>query len=679
MALTTRQNEMLHLILYADGYITTAEMARHLQLSSRTIQRDLDAILEELKDLSTLIEKKTGRGIRFVGTDDQRFELETSLKSGKGMLPVFSQDERMVTILMSLLMDDEPTKTVSLARDLGVSETTISADLKRCDSWLAKRNLTLTRRPGLGVYIKGHEWNRRRAMTKLYYDFIHTGQTDTTSRLPGMGSMGQIFDEATLIRIEGLLRKNPATHAIFVSDSSKRALAIHLYLVLLRSTTTTKAYVPPKSMEFSLGEQMRSLAGELIRTLNTEFRVSIPDSENYYISTILCSIQGSTASINGAIWEQAERIATRIIHKAEARTGTLVIPDSGFTAILAQHLVPTIIRLTSGLEIRNPMLDEVKTHYSDLYSIAKECSDELAKELKAPVPESEIAYIAVHIGVALEDSRSVYRSRCRVIVCCPSGMVGANLLAIRIRREFPSIEICDAVSTTHIQPEILESEKIDMVITTLPLQNIAVNCIVVSPFLSDDDKDKVWRFLRSFRETRTKQDGNLFSKEYVNNFTVLQEVISTSLAVLESLFVWKQTDSPDIHSLIRAIAHHVGDTIDDRETIIQDLTHHCKYGIPTTADKKAMLLHAKTLGVKNTWFGIIHPGKIHLENGAKPKTILLMLAPKKSSTAVTNTMSSLSRALVEDDHFVEVMHNGDYAACYQAVGQILHRFFEEIR
>lgn len=152
--ITTRQRSIFELILNAEGFITLGNIADFLGLSTRTVQRDLETLAKSLGDAAHLIEKKSANGVRFCGDDKQRQALRKQLASQTVLLPSYSQNERMTAILYTLLTDGGPHKIHSLAKNLGVTEATISADLDKCEKWLGESCLALVRKPGVGVYIE---------------------------------------------------------------------------------------------------------------------------------------------------------------------------------------------------------------------------------------------------------------------------------------------------------------------------------------------------------------------------------------------------------------------------------------------------------------------------------------------------------------------------------------------
>jgi mannitol operon transcriptional antiterminator len=80
-------------------------------------------------------------------------------------------EERRLLAYIKLLDASEPLKLAPLANDLGVSVTTLSADLDELSNWLKTYNLTLERKKGVGVELVGDEESKREALVS--YSLIH--------------------------------------------------------------------------------------------------------------------------------------------------------------------------------------------------------------------------------------------------------------------------------------------------------------------------------------------------------------------------------------------------------------------------------------------------------------------------------------------------------------------------
>ena len=90
-------------------------------------------------------------------------------------------------------------------------------------------------------------------------------------------------------------------------------------------------------------------------------------------------------------------ISEEIISIAEEKIGKL---DSHIHIALTDHINFAVERLRNGMNINNPFTDEIKFLYEKEYEIGEIASEKLKEASKIDIPESEIAFIAMHIHAA---------------------------------------------------------------------------------------------------------------------------------------------------------------------------------------------------------------------------------------------------------------------------------------
>lgn len=64
---------------------------------------------------------------------------------------------------------------------------------------------------------------------------------------------------------------------------------------------------------------------------------------------------------------------------------------------LATHINATYSRLINGKKIINPQLENIKIEYSKEYKVAKLMADIISEELRVPLPEDEVGFIAMYL------------------------------------------------------------------------------------------------------------------------------------------------------------------------------------------------------------------------------------------------------------------------------------------
>ena len=154
MELTARMRAILSALLAADGYVPAERIASALDVSARTITREMHGLEMALMPYGITLLRRTGAGFVLTGdkADLTRLRTQISKVNVRGEL---TPDQRRSILVTRLLMADEPLKLFALARILDVTDSTVSHDLDRLQPFLAEQGITLVRRPGLGFYVEG--------------------------------------------------------------------------------------------------------------------------------------------------------------------------------------------------------------------------------------------------------------------------------------------------------------------------------------------------------------------------------------------------------------------------------------------------------------------------------------------------------------------------------------------
>lgn len=124
--------------------VTIKQLSEKIDVSSRTIQRDLSNIQSIIDTYQLKLIRKSGVGVQIIGKEQIKQELVQQLK--KIMLREYTLEERLTFILCILYEATEPVKLFSLSKDLNVSISTVSADLLKLEEQLRPIQLSILKK-----------------------------------------------------------------------------------------------------------------------------------------------------------------------------------------------------------------------------------------------------------------------------------------------------------------------------------------------------------------------------------------------------------------------------------------------------------------------------------------------------------------------------------------------------
>ncbi len=679
--LTSRQKQIVSTLLDKSEFVPVSEVAAALSVSGRTVMRELDALEYDLKKLGVGIERKSSQGVRLLCPKENTAQLRDAVFS-KTKLLLCSKEERRQYILSTLLKCCEPVKTYVFTNALGVTDTTVSADLDRCEQWLERNHIQLVRKPGVGVYLNADEWDLRRGMLNLFYD-TYTWQ-DIIVMLTDQNELNyfaeqdimDFLDADLLWTVRRAAEEEKRLRVILQADKDYYEFLITVFYMVRRVMGGNTIVCSQERM----AEWMRSAEYPVIMALLQKLQAAagaeLPEDEADYLMLLLQASHGRMPC-PAQPDERLQALINEIIRIAESETGYILESNSTFYHGLCEHLIPAINRLRMHLEIRNPLLKSVKAHYPHLYALAKTCIVPLERELGVTVPEEEIAYIAMHLGVALED-KNLQRNRVfRAVVCCPAGMVSAQFLATLLVREFGNLLIAEILATTNISEQSLVQRGVDIVISTVPIPGLRTPNITVSPFLLENDRAQLRALLKNMarQHTRWEQAGVSGIKERLSD---VKNIIDGILQVLDNFFLIDGVDMTHVQDIIAFVAAHVGETPEQAAQIEKALFEREKYGSTIDFGSGCMLLHCRTAGVTELRFGIIrNDGGVLYSCGGKPlelDLVLVMLAPMQCPGEYISVMGAISQGIINYDYLVHAFKTGGRADCYAALERLMSAY-----
>jgi mannitol operon transcriptional antiterminator len=681
--ITLRQKEILKKICSEYKFVTVSSIAEKLQISSRTVLRELSDIDNWLKPYSCNLEKKTGMGIRLKGSLEDRKRVLDSLEEGKEIRS-YTPDERQVIILGELLQEKEPVKLFRFSKLLNVTEGTVSHDLDKVELWLKPYDLTLIRKPGLGVFIEGKEDQKRKAIINLIYENINevdlldlirenlSIEVDTRERLLNL------IEKDTIRKLEALIFEVEEALGYRLVDNAYIGLLVHLTLAIQRIRKNDKISMDKVYLDELRKYEEFKIAVDLAKKISKTFNIDIPEEEIGYITMHL---RGSKGFENKNGDQELEELAVKMLEIAEAETGRLIDYSRQSIVGLVNHLGPAINRLKMKMDIRNPLLSEIKEHYSDLYKLAAKCVVPIEKQLRIKMPDSEIAYIAMHLGATLEKRNSSARRIYRVVISCTTGIGTSGLLAAKVEKEYDNIQVVDVISSLHIKENELKDKQVDFIIATVPIETNSISAVVVNPLLFEKDKRSIEALideLKSKPASYSKHQNK--TKNLKEKLSRLKLYTDGILQVLNNFFIYDYNNIMSIIEIISKISHELGDNSEASEKIKSDLLAREEKGSTVLTGYNSMLLHCRTSGVKELHFGAVRiSSQLEVLNAddkkEQIKLAIVMLVPENSHKLHLEIMGYISTKLIEEPEFLKGLSEEGEEIIYSTLNELLDEFY----
>ncbi len=508
--MSDKQQRMLDYLSQTPSWVTAGELADHLGVTARSVRSYVTSVKAAAHPLSVIESGPAGYRL-----DREAWSTFRSGKAVRVAEPETPQD-RLYHLVRRLTDAPAGLGVYDLAAALFVSESTIEADLAKVRSLLPGTGLALARHGGT-VTLTGSETDRRRLLSRMFRDESARGllELEAIQREFASESLGA-FKTDLIAMLDG--------QGYFVNEYGTNAVLLHLAIAVDRhlkrvaadgevasssggaagaAVGAPAAHAAPAAATAETGPMAASLATLVIR----HFGVELGATDLEYLAVLLTTRvitpghdRPASELVGDFVREDDLAIVRSIVRRASDEY-LVELADEGFIVRLTLHVRNLINRAHDNSFSHNPLTRSIKTSYPMTYELAVYIASELQREERIVVNEDEIAYIAMHVGAHLEQqSRREELVTCAIV--CPTYYDMHLLLRERIERVLgDDLEIVSVITRSDVEWGKLDA---DLVLTTIdpPLHNDGV--IVIQPFLTDRDIDRVRQAASRVRRLRRR-------------------------------------------------------------------------------------------------------------------------------------------------------------------------------
>lgn len=515
--LDNRSRKLLEILLASEGKTSIEKLADKLKISGRTVRNDLEK-LARWADKREKIEviRKRGVGVWLEIDDEYSRKLQNELYQQQESYQSFSPNKRKQLILKYLLQADKKFTIQELADKLYVSRNTVYKDLDKVEEWLNKYDLNLKRKRRYGIRVEGEEKDWRKAVADLLAKMKDNSELKkmlekTEDKVPDSRINGRNYQELKsllskdidFLLIEDIIAEAEKRSDFEFADETFVGLVAHIAISLERLQHGKDIEMDESQLEKLQNKSEFAVAEFIAGKLEQKLRVDIPQEEIGYITLHIlgAKIQNDIDLDNiEEILEEADpkviKISREIINTASKVLKIDLSKDEKLLPGLILHLRAAVNSLEYGLSLRNPMLEEIKENYPQVFGAAWMSSMIFEKHLGIQLNEAGVGYIALHLGAA----RERLEKKKQALVVCNSGLGTAQLLAARLKKRLSGLQVKDVISVHKLSEQ--ELPDIDVIISTIPIQkDYSVPVIQIGSLGTEEDINLIKQKLDLIKES----------------------------------------------------------------------------------------------------------------------------------------------------------------------------------
>lgn len=690
MKILSRAKQILKILLTEEEAIPVKSLAEKIGVSKRTTQRELEYISSYLKGYEIKYFSKTGVGIWLEGTQEEKKRFLSFLCQNES-LDVPGKEERRKRLILEILKEKGLKKLFYYSSQFGASEATASTDLEAIGEWLSGFGLDIKRKPGSGVYVEGTEENYRRAIREFIYSNLDTRllreSYESTDEIPGeygyaiKSGMDGILDENIMKKVMECINNIDDGRIVSLTENSYMGLVIHISIAINRIMKDEVIEESSKIENDIVKDLDYSLAQKIAGSLEEYFAITIPEIE---ITYIWLHIKGSKhekvqyGTTQLAAGGQIRQLVNEMIDAFDKENAYLIKQDDEFLQGLLAHLQPTIIRLVHGMQIHNPMLEDIKKSYVELYQKCENVAMVLGKSLGKEVPPEETGFLTVHFGAAMVrlEGRKEKLRKVHTGVVCSSGIGISRLMSSKLKKVFQNKMVVSAYGKNDVTPYIIG--KTDFFISSIPLEIDDVPVLYVNPLLNEKDMDEIRHLFYKYERLPQKHEEMGSFQEQLDQINKMAAQIKM---LLKYMGFFKVNGNITFDELLVMAGEEISPYSDRREMIREALQRREEISSQVFAELGFALLHARTKGVIRPEFTICatHDRKPFKDPYFKEiQVVIIMLVPEDENVSINNEiMGYISSLLVEEADFVNMLYSGEKEEIRSMLSSYLKKFFNQ--
>lgn len=660
--LTPRQQFLLNKVL-DEASINIENLQKQLNVSARTILREISSLNADLKKYNVKIFNDEEMNLSISGKKENIQEIKTSLNS----VPIqwlFTKEQRQIIIACELLTSKEPLKASYLSHKFNVVMGSISLDLDSIEKVLVTKNLCLLRKRSHGISIEGSEWNKRMAFVDLLFQFKSFDDLLAYFCDTKFDAAVKTFFEITFGKKIVELSKEVLNEVDFddlkVNDVKYLSLFIQVLLSIKKNENSECIVLPQKVKEdiTILDDYQRiKLLDESLKRKD----IVLPEDELVYLYLYLSDYKYLYPK-DGETGINYEDAVMELVSEVSKKVNMELSIDDQLIGDLARHFKQSFYMLNLGLRVINPLINEIEEHYSELFKIINNKCKLIFSRYNLKIPREEVGYITMHIDVAIQRQQLILR-KMKVLIICSGGIGTSKILSNKIKSLFPDIESIN-IGSIHDLNHAISERKYDLILSTIPMASKESNNIIeVSPFMTQDNIEKVSNFIFNLKVDNQNKFIDMQIMDDAN------EISSAEYGIADSIvknFQLEKANVSNFPELINYICDDISEKgfVKDKKVVRDLIFQREEKGNVVVPGTNVALIHTRSDELLAPIIGVyrlqepLHMASVGFSN-EDVNTFLVMLARSTESHYILQLLGKVSVALIENEEFIDILKLGN--------------------
>ncbi|WP_131058339.1 BglG family transcription antiterminator [Clostridioides difficile] len=470
---TSKKELFLNFIKTQHDWIDSSTLANYLNVSTRSIRKYVNEINSNGE---FILSSKKGYKVNLNNN------CQTKVDSSENISP----DNRLNLILKELIVNSNGINIFDLSEELFVSPATIEGDIVKANKFIGSYNLKIKQSKFL-LKLIGNESAKRKLMSSIIFK-------ETGSDFLSLFDVQKIYQEYNLTKLKENIIYILKKYNLFINEYAINNILLHLMITIDRIKKNN--YIDSVEVVNYIDNNVDiNIAKDISNFLESEYNITLTSAELYYLvfqltnkTTVLNYNQMDTKSLSNYIDEHFVKLTKKII-KNVYDLYLIDLSDEEFVVKFTLHVKNLISRAKNNQVLRNQIPQKLKDSYPLIYDISVYICNQIQILENIEIDEDEISYISLHVG-SFFDRQKLLEDKILCALITPNYYDLQFKIVRDLEKRFnESIEIIQIFSDTH---NLDFDNKVDMVITTLPINNrCPIPFVYVNPYLNRNDYDNI--------------------------------------------------------------------------------------------------------------------------------------------------------------------------------------------
>ncbi len=520
------KTDLIRVLREKNGTVSSRELAQRLGVSVRSIVN----YVREINQTYDHLILSSNRGYRF----NSSAKLPALYLEEEKEIPA-NYNERKQRVLERLLIANEHPDLDWMAQSLCISPVTFQNELAKIRAELKPEGLFIKTKNNQ-LFMIGEEKDRRKAIMRLLNHELKDSYFN-------LASIQKYFLTANISEIEEIVTRALREYEYFLDDFSLLNYVLHLAILIESEHRENHNDIPIRTDHSGYTPHIQSIVDRIYADLKVQYAITF-SREQIYDASILMSTRIVSKDLNKIMFNQLENYVGREVNEL-LQDIILSVHDvygidlkvDNFMVRFAFHLKNLLYRTKNGLSVTSQHFASIQNEFPFLYVISVYIASLINQRFHCSLANSEISYIALHLGVLMEEKKA-YEEKVSCVLVILDYLNIASRITTALQSLSSDIYIVNIMTS---YDEIEKMQDIDLILTTLPLNPaISIPQVKITMMCGEADLRKILEWTQKIKENRDRQKiirhiRRFFHPELFLSNTVFhdrQEVIETGCRIL---------------------------------------------------------------------------------------------------------------------------------------------------